>query len=117
MAYASVDVATPFNADLSSDVDTLDSDFLVFDDSGVSVQAASTLTYNLQCLNGFNSSSVLGGFGRFYEDGNGNRVFSQPAQGTTITKFGVYSTHSGLTRAAIYLSVPYQVAEQLGKTV
>ena len=117
MAYASVDVATPFNADLSSDVDTLDSDFLVFDDSGVSVQAASTLNYNLQCLAGITSSATLGGFGRFYIDSSGNRIFGQPAQNTVIKQFGVYSSLTGLVKGTIDLSVPYQVAESLGKTL
>ena len=117
MAYASVDVATPFNADLSSDVDTLDSDFLVFDDSGVSAHAESTLNYNLQCLAGITSSATLGDFGRFYIDSSGNRIFGQPAQNTVIKQFGVYSSLTGSVKGTIYLSVPYQVAESLGKTL
>lgn len=72
MAYASVDVATPFNADLSSDVDTLDSDFLVFDDSGVSAHAASTVNYYLR--NYSYPTGDLASFGRIYTDSSGSQV-------------------------------------------
>lgn len=115
MAYASVDVATPFNADLSSDVDTLDSDFLVFDDSGVSAQAASTVNYYLR--NYSYPTGDLASFGRIYTDSSGSQVIGQPASGTVIKTFGVYLSETGSINRMYVLSVPYNVAQALGTTL
>lgn len=115
MAYASVDVATPFNADLSSDVDTLDSDFLVFDDSGVSAQAASTVNYYLR--NYSYPTGDLASFGRIYTNSSGSQVIGQPASGTVIKTFGVYLSETGSINRMYVLSVPYNVAQALGTTL
>ena len=115
MAYASVDVATPFNADLSSDVDTLDSDFLVFDDSGVSAHAASTVNYYLR--NYSYPTGDLASFGRIYTDSSGSQVIGQPASGTVIKTFGVYLSETGSINRMYVLSVPYNVAQALGTTL